>query len=172
MDAALDEIKISVDGASKEEFERIRFPLKFDVVMENVQRLVELRDRAGSHLKIFVACCNTSDKRGTMRMLPGAIDGLVFGKIHNWTGPDAGSPRRGVRKPCARLWRTLTVLANGDVALCCLDYDGQHLLGHIDAGTSLRDVWQGAAYRAIRQRHKDARQGEIDLCRECSKSFL
>ena len=131
----MDEIKISVDGASKEEFERIRFPLKFDVVMENVQRLVELRDRAGSHLKIFITCCSTSDKRGTRRMLPGRIDGLVFGKIHNWTGPDAGTGPRGIRKPCARLWRTLTVLANGDVALCCLDYDGQHLLGHIDAGT-------------------------------------
>ena len=47
IDAGLDEIKISFDGASKEEFERIRFPLKFDVVMENVQRLVELRDRRG-----------------------------------------------------------------------------------------------------------------------------
>ena len=32
IDAGLDEIKISFDGASKEEFERIRFPLKFDVV--------------------------------------------------------------------------------------------------------------------------------------------
>ncbi len=172
IDAGLDEIKISVDGASKEEFERIRFPLKFDVVMENVQRLIELRDRAGSHLKIFITCCNTSDKRGTLGMLPAAVDGLVFGKIHNWAGPEAGAGQRGIRKPCARLWRTLTVLANGDVALCCLDYDGQHLLGHIDAGTSLRDVWQGAAYQAIRQRHKDARQCEIALCKDCSKSFL
>ena len=101
IDAGLDEIKISVDGANKEEFERIRFPLKFDVVMENVQRLVELRDRAGSNLKIFLTCCSTSDKRGTRRMLPGQIDGLVFGKIHNWTGPDAGTGPRGIRKP----WR-------------------------------------------------------------------
>ena len=104
-------------------------------------------------------------------MLPAAVNGLVFGKIHNWAGPEAGAGQRGIRKPCARLWRTLTVLANGDVALCCLDYDGQHLLGHIDAGTSLRNVWQGAAYQAIRQRHKDARQCEIALCKDCSKSF-
>lgn len=172
IDAGLDEIKISVDGTAEEEFERIRFPLKFNVVMGNVQRLVEMRNRAGSPLKIFLTCCSTSDRRGTRRMLPGQIDGLVFGKIHNWTGPDAGTGQRGVRKPCARLWRTLTVLANGDVALCCLDYDGQHLLGHIDAGTPLRDVWQGPAYQEIRQRHRDARQCDIALCKDCSKSYL
>ena len=122
-------------------------------------------------MKIFIACCSTSDKRGTRRILAGQFDGLVFGKMHNWTGAGAVNGQHGVRKPCSRLWRTLTVLANGDVALCCLDYDGQHLLGRVDAGTSLRDVWRVAAYEEIRRRHKDARQCEIGLCRSCSKSF-
>ena len=63
-----------------------------------------------------------------------------FGKLHNWGGQDAVQKR--LRKPCSRLWRTFTVLANGDVSLCCLDYDGQHILGRIDGGHSIRDVWK------------------------------
>ena len=140
-------------------------------MVENIQRLVQLRDRLRSPMKIFVTCCSTSDQQATMAMLAQQVNGMVFCKIHNWTGPGQTNGRQGVRKACARLWRTLTVLANGDVALCCLDYDGQHLLGHIDAATSLRDVWQSAAYRHVRQLHKDAKQCELGLCNGCSKSF-
>ena len=172
IEAGLDEIKISFDGACKEEFEQIRVPLKFDLVMDNIARLVELRDRLNSPMKIFVTCCSTSDKRGTMDVLARRVDGLVFAKIHNWTSPTSGNGQHGVRKPCSRLWRTLTILVNGDVALCCLDYDGQQLLGHVDPGTSLREIWRSAAYQEARQRHKDARQCEIGLCNGCSKSFL
>jgi len=170
--AGLDEIKISFDGADKEEFERIRCPLKFDVVAANLARLKEMRDRLRSPMRIFIACCSTSDKRSTRRVLAGLVDGVRFSKMHNWTDAGALNGQHGVRKPCARLWRTLTVLASGDVALCCLDYDGQHLLGRVGPGVSLRDVWQSAAYEEIRRRHKDARQGEIGLCRSCSKSYF
>jgi hypothetical protein len=170
--AGLDEIKISFDGASREEFEQIRTPLKFDQVVENLSRLVALRNEMRSSLKIHVACCSTSDKQGTMRMLEELVDGFAFGKIHNWAGPAPTNGPRTLRKPCSRLWRTLTILANGDVALCCLDYAGHHLLGRVDAGVTLAEVWRSAAYQAVRRQHREARQAEIELCRGCSKAFI
>lgn len=182
--AGLDEIKISFDGATRAEFESIRRPLKFDVVVENVHRLVELRNRHQSPMQIHIACCSTSDKQGTMQMLEQSVDGFSFGKIHNWAIDDGGtsaaaddspagdSGKARLRKPCSRLWRTLTVLAGGEVALCCLDYDGQFLLGQIDAETTLTDIWQGAAYRRVRRLHLASQQHEIGLCRGCTKAFL
>jgi hypothetical protein len=170
--AGLDEIKVSLDGATKEEFERIRVPLRFDQVVGNVKQLVAARDQMRSRLRIKVACCSTTDKRGTMESLEEIVDGFSFGKIHNWAGEASGRQRSGIRKPCSRLWRTFTVLASGDVALCCLDYDGQFLLGRIDAGTSVADVWRSAVYRRVRLLHKRARQKEIALCSNCTKSFL
>ena len=126
-----------------------------------------------SPLKIHVACCSTSDKQGTMQMLEKMVDGFAFGKIHNWTGAEVDRRRvAAFASPARGLWRTLTVLANGEVALCCLDYDGQHLLGRIDAGTSLADVWLSPAYREVRRLHRLSRQAEIPLCRNCSKSYL
>jgi len=50
IDAGLDEIKISFDGATREEFEAIRRPLKFDRVVANVEQLVKLRNELGSKL--------------------------------------------------------------------------------------------------------------------------
>jgi radical SAM protein with 4Fe4S-binding SPASM domain len=65
----------------------------------------------------------------------------------------------------------MTILANGDVALCCLDYDGRHLLGRIDETTTIADVWNSADYRKVRKCHRNARQDEIALCKDCSKSY-
>ncbi len=170
--AGLDEIKISIDGATREEFERIRFPLKFDKVIQNIKDLVAVRNDAQSDLTIRVACCSTSDKNGTMRSLEEIVDGFSFGKVHNWASGDFPTNGRRIRKPCSRLWRTFTILSNGGVALCCLDYDGNLLLGKVGDGASILEIWNGDAYRRVRQKHKDARQAEISLCSRCSKSFL
>ena len=170
--AGLDEIKISFDGATADEFESIRVPLKFDTVVANIRRVVELRNEMGSSLAIHVACCSTRDKQATMHSLERIVDGFSFGKVHNWAGEEYTAPPQGVRKPCSRLWKTFTVLSNGDVALCCLDYDGQHLLGRLDGRTRIVDVWRDAPYRSIRQKHLRGRQDEITLCRGCTKAFL
>ena len=172
IEAGLDEIKISFDGATREEFEQIRTPLKFDRVVANVRELVALRDELGSSLRVRVACCSTSDKERTMDSLEEIVDGFSFGKIHNWADGDRADGDGQIRKPCSRLWRTFTILADGGVALCCLDYDGQFLLGRIDRQTSIRDVFHGSAYQEVRRKHREARQGEIGLCRHCTKSFL
>ncbi len=170
--SGLDEIKISIDGASQEEFERIRYPLRFEQVLRNIHQLVAVRNELQSTLSIRVACCSTSDKTATMAALESVVDGFSFGKIHNWASEDEGAGDEGVRRPCSRLWRTFTVLANGDIALCCLDYDGQHLLGRIDDTTSIRDIWNSSTYRRLRRMHTRAQQTEISLCSSCTKSFL
>jgi len=100
------------------------------------------------------------------------VDRFCFARIHNWAGEEGNGENGKTRKPCSRLWLTFTILASGDVALCCLDYDGQSLLGRVDGHTSIRDVWNDAAYKRLRLQHKQARQSDISLCRGCTKSFL
>ncbi|MBN2578179.1 MAG: SPASM domain-containing protein [Pirellulales bacterium] len=169
--SGLDEIKISFDGATPEEFEAIRTPLKFDTVVQNVVRLAALRNAARAPLRISVNCCSTGDREGTMQALAEVVDRFYFDKIHNWGDGTSTNGRHRLRKPCSRLWRTLTVLADGRVALCCLDYEGQHELGRADAAASLTEIWNGPAYRAVRRLHRAGRQHEIELCRSCEKSF-
>jgi radical SAM protein with 4Fe4S-binding SPASM domain len=171
IDAGLDEIKISFDGATKGEFERIRFPLKFEQVLNNVQELVRIRDQKGARLKVKVACCSTSDKGKTMQILEGIVDEFSFGKTHNWANQEVGHDRRtNIRKPCSRIWRTFTVLASGDVALCCLDYEGEVILGNV-MKSSIHDIWLNSRYRELRRYHQTARQDEIRICSLCTKSF-
>jgi len=171
IDAGLDQIKVSFDGSTKEEFERIRFPLKFDKIVNNVKELVKIRNLKKSPLKIKVACCSTSDKDETMRSLENCVDGFSFGKVHNWT--DSGmdhAEKSSIRKPCSRVWQTFTVLSNGTVALCCLDYEGHVILGDVNK-TSIYEIWHNESYRKIRELHKTAQQDQIIICKNCTKSY-
>jgi len=172
IEAGLDEIKVSMDGATRDEFERIRVPLKYNVVVENIRRLVAYRNEAGSRLRVKFACVSTSNKEATIQSLEKIVDRFSFGKIHNWNGEDSSAGRVGIRKPCSRLWRTFTVLADGRVSLCCLDYDGKIILGRIDEDTSIRSIFNSPGYSRLRILHRTARQAEISLCRNCSKAFL
>ena len=171
MDAGLDEIKISFDGATKEEFEKIRYPLHFDRVINNVKELVKIRNAKGSRLKVVVTCCSTGPKSEIVRSLENIVDKFSFGKIHNWANQDfVHDAKTKIRKPCSRVWRTFTVLSTGFAALCCLDYEGQIIVGNVNT-TSIFEIWHNDNYKKLRLHHKNARQHKISICSACTKSF-
>lgn len=171
LDAGLDEIKISVDGADAEEFNKLRIGLKHDMVVKNTREFKELRDQRGASTKVVAACCSTTDKGQTVKMLDGVVDDIDFARLHNWAGSRGVFANLTVRKPCDRLWRTMTILVNGDVALCCLDHSGKEVLGNCRTDR-IEDIWNNDRYRELRNLHKQSRQNEISLCGGCSKSFL
>ena len=170
--AGLDEINISFDGADREEYEKIRYPLKFDTVVNNIKRLVAIRDKLHAPLKIEIACSSTSDKSDTMISLEKCVDKFSFGKLHNWGDSDiAPVGRSKIRKPCSRIWRTFTVLSDGRASLCCIDYEGKVILGDVNKST-IHDIWKNAQYKQQRKLHTFAMQHKVAICDHCSKSFI
>ncbi len=172
LNCGLDEIKISIDGSDGEEFNKLRIGLNHAKVLENVKEFRRLRDQAGRSKPVIVAAtCQTSNRDQTKTMLDGVVDRIDFTHIHNWGGALGDAEARRVRKPCDRLWRTMTVLVNGDIALCCLDYSGKEVLGNVNDNTMI-DIWNNARYNELRQLHRESRQDEIPLCSNCSKCFF
>ncbi|MBI2480794.1 MAG: SPASM domain-containing protein, partial [Planctomycetia bacterium] len=105
-------------------------------------------------------------------MLDGVVDKVNFGTLHNWAGARGLLPANAsLRKPCDRLWRTFTILVNGDVALCCLDHSGKEIIGNCQR-ERIEDIWNNDRYRQLRQLHMQSRQDEMSLCKGCSKAFL
>ncbi len=170
--SGLDEIKISIDGSDSKEFNTLRIGLDHAKVVENVKAFRALRDQAKMKTPIIVAAtCQTSNRTQTEEMLSGVVDHIDFTHIHNWGGALGDAEQQRVRKPCDRLWRTMTVLVNGDVALCCLDYSGKEVLGNV-LNTSMIDIWNNARYNELRTLHRESRQSEIPLCSNCTKCFF
>jgi radical SAM protein with 4Fe4S-binding SPASM domain len=170
--SGVDEIKISIDGSDSKEFNLLRIGLDHAKVVENVKAFRKLRDEAKMKTPIIVAAtCQTSNRKQTEEMLSGVVDHIDFTHIHNWGGALGDAEQQRIRKPCDRLWRTMTVLVNGDVALCCLDYSGKEVLGNV-MDTPMIDIWNNSRYGELRTLHRQSRQSEIPLCSNCTKCFF
>jgi hypothetical protein len=166
IDAGLDAINISVDAAGKEVFEKTRLQLSYDKVIGNIRTFVRLRDETGRArpklILSFVRQDNSADEQAFISEWSGIADKIHITDLHNWAG--TLHTRSDVRFPCYRLWLTFTVLWDGRVSLCCADFDGRNVLGDLKT-SSIRDIWNGPAYLAVRRQHLES--GGPEICRSC-----
>jgi MoaA/NifB/PqqE/SkfB family radical SAM enzyme len=80
-------------------------------------------------------------------------------ELHNWAvGEDTSHYR------CHRLWSSITVLWNGLVALCCLDYEGDYVLGDMNTQT-LKELVNNDLYVQIRKNHANGKF--LSKCASC-----
>jgi radical SAM protein with 4Fe4S-binding SPASM domain len=166
IDAGLDAINISVDASGKETFERTRVNLKYDDVIGNIRTLARLRAESGRKrpklILSFVRQDNSADEQAFINEWSQVADKVHVTDLHNWAG--TLNARSDVRYPCYRLWLTFTVLWDGRVSLCCADFDGRHILGDLRTST-IAQIWNSPAYRAVRKQHLD--DGGPEICRSC-----
>ena len=87
IDSGLDELAVSIDGATRRTFNRLREGADFDTVIGNVRRLIALRDAAGSRTpRVHIACALS--RYNVYEMVPMVwlskrlrVDRLVFSNI-------------------------------------------------------------------------------------------
>ncbi len=166
VDAGLDAINISVDASGKETFESTRLGLKFDTVIGNIERLVQIRNATGGRrpklILSFVRQDDSEDERAFIARWQGIADKIHVTDLHNWAGTLHGDS--DVSFPCYRPWLTFTVLWDGRVSLCCADFDGHEILGDVRTST-IREIWNAEPYQRVRRAH--LADGGPDICRSC-----
>ncbi len=166
IDAGLDAINISLDAAGAESFERTRIGLKYRRVVENIERLVQLRKDAGRRrpklILSFVRQGNNAEEEAFIARWSAVADKVHVTDLHNWAG--VLHRKSDVKYPCYRPWLTFTILWDGRVSLCCADLDGQTILGDVRTST-IEAIWNGDTFRAVRRSHLES--GGPTLCQSC-----
>jgi hypothetical protein len=166
IEAGLDAINISVDASGREVFERTRIGLNYDKVIANIERVVRIRGELGKRrpklILSFVRQNNSADEQAFIEHWRRIADKIHVTDLHNWAG--TLNQDSDVNYPCYRPWLTFTALWDGRVSLCCADFDGRTILGDLNTST-IRDIWNGPAYRAVRREHLES--GGPDICRSC-----
>lgn len=176
VDAGLTTLHVSVDATSAETYQRIHDKDKFDVIVENLTKLKEYKQKTGKTnpkviLRFRISERNRHELASFRKSFGHLGDSLkVDMNIISWPGSSFLDPLqkdfRLLRFPCANLWRQLYIAHDGRVGLCCLDYEFREVLGDVRQ-QSLREVWQGAAMEEKRRLHMEGRSHEVSLCRTC-----
>ena len=68
--------------------------------------------------------------------------------------------------PCGTPFSEVAILWNGDVVLCCYDYDGFNVIGNVHE-EKLSKMWQGSKVNKIRALFENRQTRSLPLCSNC-----
>jgi MoaA/NifB/PqqE/SkfB family radical SAM enzyme len=179
VDAGVDMIEFSVDAGDQASYERVRAKLKWDRLVRNVTRLLELRSRLRSPTKIVASGISQKgiliDEVERFWRDEIGVDAFIQRKFLTWgvstrldysMSADVAGFIEPQTTPCPYPFERLFVDAKGFIMPCVHDLAGNHPVGHI-ADRSIAEIWLGDELCRYREKHLALRGREIPLCSTC-----
>jgi len=172
INAGLDKLYFSFDTPHKEAYEKIRVGAKFDEVFQNIKRFNEIRAEMNSL---------SPTTRAAMVIMPGHessfedykvlfsdivdivayLDYIDFDKDYYMA-----EGYENIEFSCSQLWHRLHVRVDGEICVCCSDYDAACGIGNIKDMT-IKDAWNSEKLTEIRSLHQNMRWFDVGICRHC-----
>jgi radical SAM protein with 4Fe4S-binding SPASM domain len=180
LNSSPDNIIFSVDGASKETYEKIRLRGNYRTVTENIEKFLSLKKNGGLEKpKIKLQTIIMRDTRDEINAVVERWYPLVD-EVSVTTVMEYGSIRglsplqknpKSPKIPCFMLWYSLSILWNGDVTICCNDMGGELVIGNI-ADHSLKELWESDKINEIRRMFRTGELSAIPKCDKCEATNI
>lgn len=178
LESGIDEVYISFDAATEVTYKRIRPGLNFGRVEQNVSNLISEKMKRNLRkpeitLSFVESSFNKHEVKQYIQKWKNKVDNISISTIHNWGGDiesDNENSDSSRRDPCRLLWTDMVISWNGDVPLCCNDYENKNILGNIKE-QSIPKIWGGKKLRRIREVHKAGDFAKINVCADCEYNF-
>lgn len=169
----IDFIDISIDAFSEEKYNLIRQGGDFKKLMSNAHGLIRLKSDCKSPTKIMVNMINQDLAKDEIdkfnRYWSSLVDYVLIRNLHtvnNYLDTDIKAERDDKRYPCPHLYKRITIDFNGNVKFCAHDWFDRAIVGNLK-GTSIKDIWNGPIYRALRLNHEQKDFQKVPLCSNC-----
>jgi len=162
--SGLDRIFISLDATNPRRYRELRPNGDYNSVEKNIRELLRLRN---NKLKVAIGMLilKEEDKKEIKEFQDNwkEVDEIHIRTAHGW----ATNPKKKLNLPCYSLWNTFAVLSNGIVVPCCMDYEGNLLIGDANK-QSLSEIWlKSSKLKALRHYHLTKISSAIPLCKNC-----
>jgi len=154
-----------INAATKETHKKIMRGPDYDTVVSKVKELIKK-----APFKVFVSMVVVNDNKHEAKLFK-TIWGkhAVFGDFKNWGGArhDKMEKKSANRVPCVSLMHSLSILWDGRVVPCCLDFDGKQIIGDANK-QSLKQIWEQSAW--MRDQHRKFNFNMVP-CKECNQNI-
>lgn len=186
--SGVDSVRISIYGFGNKQHEITQSRISSDKIQANVERLVNARDEGAYSTQVVIKMVDP-DEEGeiqTFRDIYGPLaDELVINVPHSWTDPygvstfEASDPRVSIverrksvreKRVCGFPFYTLAIHVNGDVGLCCVDWEKETKLGNVST-QSVGAIWNGPALHQVRRAHLAGERDSLPGCSGCDYFF-
>ena len=171
IDLKLQHLFFSVDGFSKEVYEKQRVGLNRDEVYNNINLFCEVSQNHSGIIPLISFTTTEKNKHEIvdfMNYWKSRRINIIIQGCDGRAGPDkepvyAKDCHTG---PCTYALDGIYILSNLDVVPCCLDWSGKAVMGNLGK-QSLREILDSDKYDQFRQLQLAWRKNEIPLCSDC-----
>lgn len=174
IEAGLDRIIFSLDGAKKETVEKIRVGIKYDNVVETIKTFHRLRSEMGRgkpfiRMQMVRMKANKDEVEEFIRMWKPYADDIRIADVtdRGQGGYLAVGDQIAVgRQRCPQPWQRMVIGPTGEVMPCCADWHKEWVIGNVNT-QSLKEIWRGLRMEAMRQVQREMRLDDVNPCKAC-----
>ena len=162
--AGVDWITMSFDGL-REEYEQVRYPLKYEESLEKLRMLRRARDKYQANTLLNVQSIWSAIKdypQEYIDLMKSIVDRVAYNPDMNFKDviltPDPDYV-------CPRLWQRICITSSGNYLKCPTDFCMDEILGNAkDMG--VKEAWD-TVQEEQRRLHTSGRRLESGICRKC-----
>jgi radical SAM protein with 4Fe4S-binding SPASM domain len=173
--SGLDSLNVSLDGNTKETYEKYRIGGDFSLVIKNVKSISDTKRKFGLKrprvIWKFIVLDHNKHEIGLLskRYRELGFDGYEIVQDYRDAVVEEAKQAlsaklRKTRQGCFWLWHTMIVGWDGEVFPCCK-------LEHFNIGNAIhrnsKEIWRSEAYKALRQGFSSDVNKIHPICREC-----
>lgn len=171
----LDEINISLNGYNKQNYQKV-MDIDYQKTINNLQYLIKTKKIKKSDIKIRISMTlvkyNENTAQKFIKKWSKKVDSVSVNKVHNYNNSIKNIDNKlkiNFKKtafPCKYIWDTITFDVNGEIVLCCLDYESQYNFGNINSQSILNSFYS-QKFNLIRKQHLKLQSKNIKICQRC-----
>jgi MoaA/NifB/PqqE/SkfB family radical SAM enzyme len=179
LEAGVDMIEFSVDAKDKETYSTVRKGLKWERLLRNAKRMIEIRNRIGSKSKIVASGVNQQgvdiDLVEEYWKKTIGMDNFIKRKFLTWgenttlDGSRSADPTPYLDTdniPCPFIFERLNIDTRGNVMVCGYDISANTSMGMV-LEESIKDIWLGEKFEYYRVMHLKNEGSKISMCASC-----
>jgi len=181
VEAGLDMIVFSFDGITKKTYESIRKGSNFVAALSNLLYFIKIRDEhkeaTGSpkpliRVQMVVMDENKHEIDSFYNFFSPIVD-LISTQDYTSRGEKNIRLTEDTlpmgRKTCPQIWQRIIVTWDGNVGMCCRDWDLYHPIGKLNyPDNTIKSIWSGNELKEIRETHLEESLESLKACKTCT----
>ncbi len=169
-------INFSLNGTEKT-YKRI-MGLDYEKTKNNVLYFLEKRGEMKKKILVNISLMimkeNQKDIENFIEFWYDKADSVMVYAPSNWAGTHninyvTKSPFKKKRWACPPLWKNVTVDVDGNVIMCCRDYESKVKFGNLKK-SNIKEIINSERFKDIKKRHLTG-DFDMEICKNCDNSF-
>ena len=180
--SGLDQFKISFYGTDPETYNKTMVDLDFDKAMYNVKQFINIRNKLKAKFpSIIIQYLPQASNQAKVKQFYTIFNSLIDRKLGDTLNVYALSnysdgrdysdfSGRIISSTCHAPWKSMLILYDGRVVVCCLDYNGVIEVGNVNQET-IKQIWNNSRYQKVRDDFKKLKYQDYLPCKNCGQIF-